>query len=112
MKPPNVRLRRRFENMQTYRRRGNWRKTVNLLVPDRVSFRRRSPILSIPRFNPIVLDMLSIVEPLHGQAMIEGHRLGENSFENSVVRTSWPGPEPARNATQRAFPGLAPALLQ
>ncbi len=43
--------------------------------------------------------------------MIEGHRLGEISFENSVVRTSWRGPERVRIAIERGFRGLAPDML-
>ena len=53
------------------------RKGVDAFMPDRVSFDDGFPLLAVPGFNAIALDVLAIVEPLHCERVIKRDRLFE-----------------------------------
>src|ERR1051325_9356835 len=63
----------------------------------------RLPGITVPCLNAIVLDMLSIVEPFHGQRMIEDNRRVEYNFKCGMMRTCWRRPESCRITVQRRF---------
>ena len=73
---------------------GDRREGVNFFVADGMAFGDGLPVVLrfIPNFNSVVLDVLAIVEPFHGEGAGEGRRLGKLHFEDSGVR-SGSGPE-------------------
>src|SRR6185437_16335069 len=64
----DVGFRRRRENVQSDARGCDRRKAIDLLVTDGVSFGDGHPPVPLPGFDAIVLDMLAVVQPFHGEA--------------------------------------------
>ena len=79
---------------------------IDPLVTDCATFRDWVPALTVPHLDTEVRDMLSIVQPLHGQSVIEGQRPCEISFENGMVGTHRRGPEGAGVAIKCGLGGV------
>src|SRR5690348_14987524 len=101
----HIRLRGTGENVQTYSGSGNERKRIDPFVSNRVALKNRFPILPIPHFNSIVFDVLAIIQPFHGQGVIEGDRVAKISLENGMMRSQRRGPECIRSAVEGSAGG-------
>src|SRR5437016_2304863 len=55
-------------------------------MPDGLSFADGVPAFSIPSFDPIVLDMLPLIQPFHGERVIESLRLSKTNFYRDMPR--------------------------
>ena len=67
------------------------REDVDLFVADGVGVDERLPCAVLPGFDGVVLDVLAVVEPLHGDGAVEGDGLVEVDLERGVRR--WREPE-------------------
>ena len=76
---------------------------LDALVADGVVGGDGFPGGAVPHFDAEGLDVLAVVEPLHGQRTIEGYGSGESDFEGRVVRTGWGGPEGVRIVVECEF---------
>src|ERR1700749_3731386 len=63
------------------------RKLIDLLVADGLPFSNFFPgvFRFAPNLNGIFLHVLAVVEPLHGDGVIEGYRMVERDFEGCMV---------------------------
>ena len=82
---------------------------IDALVTDCATFHDCVPALAVPHLDTEVRDMLSIVQPLHGQSVIESQRPCEIGFENGLVRTARRGPEGAGIAIECGLGGAVGA---
>jgi hypothetical protein len=82
---PNMCFGRGGEDIQANARRGHGGKAVNSPVSDRVTPGEFFPAFSVPSLNKVMLNVLTIVQPFHRQAVIEGHRLGKINLEKSMM---------------------------
>src|ERR1700757_2788320 len=94
----DVRLRRRRQNVQTHAGRGDRRKKIDSLMPDRLTSGNSAPLLFQKSFNGVKLNPLSTVQPFHRQCAVERDRMIEANTENSMIRTRRRRPKMAGTA--------------
>ena len=59
------------QDVQANPRSGGRRKTVDLLMSNGAALGHRAPLFAVPYLDSIMLDVLSVVQPLHRQGAVE-----------------------------------------
>ena len=72
-------------------------------MPDSLSFDDGIPAFSIPSFDPIPLDMLTLIQPFHGERVIESLRLSKTKFERCTARIMGRIPKRICISVERGF---------
>src|SRR5438045_603231 len=78
-------------------------------MPDGLSFADRKPPFSIPSFNPILLDVLTLIQPFHGERVIESLRCRKTNFDRCMPRIMGRFPKRICVSVERGFPGVVAA---
>src|SRR6266568_7893191 len=73
-------------------------------MPDGLSFDDGIPAFSIPSFDLIVLDMLTLIQPFHGERVIESLRLSKGNFYRDMPRIMERFPKRICISVERGFP--------
>src|SRR6266702_6004689 len=78
-------------------------------MPDGLSFADGVPAFSIPSFDPIVLYMLTLIQPFHGERVIESLRLSKGNFYRDMPRIMGRIPKRICVSVECGFPLVAGA---
>src|SRR6266496_905827 len=73
---------------------------IDSLMSDGAPFLNGLPGVPLPDLDAVMLDALTIIEPLHDQRVIECHWLGEGYFNAGMMRARRRGPERCRITVQ------------
>jgi hypothetical protein len=78
-------LARRCEDIQAHARGSNRGEAVDALVADIMTFNNGLPVRSIPGLYTKMFDVLTFIEPLHDEALIESHGRLKIEFQNGMI---------------------------
>src|ERR1019366_1665130 len=80
------------ENIESHVLRTYAREEIDLLMPDRGSRIDRLPFCTVHNLDRILLHLLPVHEPFHGQSTVETNGMGENQVDRRGMRSLWRRP--------------------
>ena len=75
------------KQVEPYTLRGHRLKDIDLFVANGLCLYDAPPCAILINFNGIFLDVLTVIEPLHGESTVKGYGLGKYNFYGCMMRS-------------------------